>query len=226
MAIWMLAGISTVVAVYYAIQLLKGAGKKAARTLLRTCVAVCISLMLVGTAVNVWAVVSIDRGIKRTYTLNGLKWMQFKREYEKDAEVVNWLNENVDGVATILEAQGDGYREYTRIAMHTGLPTVLGWEHHVRQRGLAPEEVPARKKAIYAIYTSEDIELTKKYLAKYGVDFVIVGDVERGTYKPIATAKFEEHPEVFTKVASFGDTSIYRTYLSKYNPTYKSALKK
>jgi len=54
----------------------------------------------------------------------------------------------------------------------------------------------------------------------------IVGDVERATYKPIATAKFEEHPEVFTKVASFGDTSIYRTYLSKYNPTYKSALKK
>jgi uncharacterized membrane protein len=72
----------------------------------------------------------------------------------------------------------------------------------------------------------EDIELTKKYLAKYGVDFVIVGDVERATYRPIATAKFEEHPEVFTKVASFGDTSIYRTYLSKYNPTYKSALKK
>lgn len=226
MAIWMLAGISTVVAVYYATQLLKGAGKKAARAVLKAGVAVCIALMLVGTAVNVWAVVSIDRGIKRTYTLNGLTWMQFKREYEKDAEVVNWLNENVDGVATILEAQGDGYREYTRIAMHTGLPTVLGWEHHVRQRGLSPEEVPARKKAIYAIYTSEDIELTKKYLAKYGVDFVIVGDVERATYRPIATAKFEEHPEVFTKVASFGDTSIYRTYLSKYNPTYKSALKK
>jgi uncharacterized membrane protein len=153
-----------------------------------------------------------------------MEWMKWKREYTEDGEIASWFNKNVDGIATILEAQGDGYREFTRIAMHTGLPTVLGWEHHVRQRGLSSEEIPARKRAIYAIYTSEDIDLTKKYLAMYGVDFVVVGNVEKTTYRPLAASKFENHPEVFTKVATLGDSVIYRTYLSKFNPAYKSAL--
>jgi uncharacterized membrane protein len=172
-------------------------------------------MIILGTALNVWAVVTIDRGLKRIYTLDGLAWLPYK--FSEDAQVIQWLNNNVDGIATIVEAQGDSYREFTRIAMHTGLPTVLGWEHHVRQRGLSQEEVPQRKRAIQAIYTSDDLELTKRYLAQYGIDFVILGDVERANYRPLALAKFEEHPEVFTKVASFGNTAIYKTYLSKVN---------
>jgi uncharacterized membrane protein len=61
----------------------------------------------------------------------------------------------------MLEAQGDGYREFTRICMHTGIPVMFGWEHHARQRGLSHESALDRRKAIQAIYTHEDIE---KYL--------------------------------------------------------------
>lgn len=225
MAIWMMSGLSTVVALFYANQMLKDAGREKARRGLKALVSVGVGMILLGTAFNVFAVVTIDRGLKRTYTFDGMEWMKWKREYAKDGEMARWLNENVKDLATIVEAQGDGYREFTRIAMHTGLPTVLGWEHHVRQRGLAPEEVPARKRAIYAIYTSTDIDLTKKYLAQYGVDYVIIGDVERANYRPLAIEKFENHPEVFTKVATIDDSVIYRTYLSKDNPAYKSALK-
>ena len=221
MAVWMLTGISTVVALYYAAQMLRASSYRRTYAAFRTAVSVVIGLILLGTTFNVWAIVTLDRGLKRTWTLDGLEWLQYK--FPQDAEVVRWLNTNVPGVATILEAHGDGYREFTRIAMHTGLPTVLGWEHHVRQRGLPPDEAPARKRAIYAIYTSNDLDLTKKYIAEYGVDFIVVGDVERATYRPLAVAKFEEHPEVFTKVASFNNTSIYMTYLSKFNPNYKSA---
>ena len=215
MAVWMLSGISTVVALYYASQMLKASGRNVARSALLSVVSVAIGMIILGTALNVWAVVTIDRGLKRIYTLDGLAWLPYK--FSEDAQVIQWLNNNVDGIATIVEAQGDGYREFTRIAMHTGLPTVLGWEHHVRQRGLSHEEVPQRKRAIQAIYTSDDLELTKRYLAQYGIDFVILGDVERANYRPLALAKFEEHPEVFTKVASFGNTAIYKTYLSKVN---------
>ncbi len=224
MAIWMMSGLSTVVAVFYANQMLREAGRERARRALSMLVSLGVGMILVGTAFNVYAVVTIDRGLKRTYTFDGMEWMKWKREYTEDGEIARWFNDNVNGIATILEAQGDGYREFTRIAMHTGLPTVLGWEHHVRQRGLSPDEVPARKRAIYAIYTSEDMELTKKYLAKYGVDFIVVGNVEKATYRPLAASKFENHPEVFTKVATLGDSVIYRTYLSKFNPAYKSAL--
>ncbi len=235
MAVWMLAGVSTVVAVHYASQMLLASGRRRARTALLSLVSVGIGLIMLGTAFNVYAIATLDRGVnnipgpngqpRRMLTLNGIEWLKHKKEYLEDGQVVQWLNDNVRGNATVLEAQGDGYREFARIAMHTGLPTVLGWEHHVRQRGLAAEEIPARKRAIYAVYTSSDLELTKKYLAQYGVDFIVVGDVERNTYRPIAQEKFDGHPEVFTKVASFGDTAIYMTYLSKFNPLFKSSLK-
>ncbi|MFO0007092.1 MAG: hypothetical protein ACK559_38855, partial [bacterium] len=97
---------------------------------------------------------------------------------------------------------------------------VFGWEHHARQRGLSHESALDRRKAIQTIYTHEDIELTKQLLLNYNVDFVVVGAVERNTYRRLDQAKFDDHPELFTKVFESGKTSIYVTYFSKYNPLY------
>jgi uncharacterized membrane protein len=140
----------------------------------------------------------------------------------EDAQVVAWLTKNVDGMATILEAHGDAYREFTRISMNTGLPTILGWEHHTRQRGLTDQALIERKKAIRAIYTSDDLELTKELIAKYQIDYIVIGQLERANNRPFYPEKFDGHPEIFTKVASFGNTHIYVTYLSKFNPNYKA----
>jgi uncharacterized membrane protein len=140
----------------------------------------------------------------------------------EDAALIAWLNANVKGTPTILEAHGDGYREFTRISMHTGLPVVLGWEHHAKQRGLSPEDAQKRKKAVQTIYTSEDLELTRQLLLDLRVDYVIIGSVERNSYRRLNLDKFDSHPELFTKVASFGAANLYVTYFSKYNPIYQS----
>jgi len=220
MAVWILAGISTLICAYYAFQMLGLYGGRRVRRCATAVPAIFATLILLGTAFNITATVMLDRVPKRHYTLDGLAYLP--EMYSDDAQAIAWLNKNVKGIAVIVEAQGDSYREFTRIAMHTGLPTVMGWEHHVRQRGLADVEVPVRKKAIRTIYTSEDLELTKGYLAQYGVDFVVIGAIERTSYRPLILSKFDEHPEIFTKVASFGKTDIYRTYLSKFNPSYMS----
>jgi uncharacterized membrane protein len=81
-----------------------------------------------------------------------------------------------------------------------------------------------RKKAIRAIYSSDDLTLTRELLVKYNIDFVIVGHIERTNNRPFYQEKFDEHPELFTKVASFGQTQIYVTFFSKFNPSYKSGL--
>jgi uncharacterized membrane protein len=161
---------------------------------------------------------------KRVFTLDGIAYL--REMNPDDAAVVDWFNRNVTGTPVILEAQGDGYREFTRISMHTGLPTVLGWEHHARQRGLSNESALERRKAIQAIYTHEDIELTKNLLVEYGVDFIVIGKIERNHYRRLALEKFEAHPELFTKVISFGDTHVFVTFFSKYNNVYRSGVQK
>ena len=48
---------------------------------------------------------------------------------------VLWLRSTLRGTPVVLEAQGPSYQDFGRISMLTGLPTVLGWDYHVKQRG-------------------------------------------------------------------------------------------
>jgi YYY domain-containing protein len=224
MAVWMLTGIATVVGAHFAYKTLLVSGGPKIRKVARLTAYIFVALLLLGTSVNVYAIVKLKRVPKRTYTLDGIAYLRLMNP--DDAAVVDWFNKTVEGTPIIVEAQGDGYREFTRIAMHTGLPTVLGWEHHARQRGLSHEGALMRRKAIQAIYIHEDLELTKKLLVENNVDFVIVGKIEHNTYKRLDQAKFDNHPEIFTKVVSFGDTSVYVTYFSKYNQRYSSEMQK
>ncbi len=218
MAVWMLTGVSTVVAAFFAYQALSRFASTRVRRVAKWTGYTFVALLFLGTAVNVYAVVKMKRVPKRTYTLDGIAYL--KDLNPDDGAAVKWLNRNVVGTPVLLEAQGDGYREFTRICMHTGIPVVFGWEHHARQRGLSHESALDRRKAIQTIYTHEDIELTKQLLLNYNVDFVVVGAVERNTYRRLDQSKFDDHPELFTKVFESGKTSIYVTYFSKYNPLY------
>jgi YYY domain-containing protein len=222
MAVWMLSGVATVVGAYFAYQGLKACGAKRMQRSVRVCAYVFLALLILGTSVNVFAILRLQRVPKRTYTLDGIAYLRDLNP--DDAAAVDWLNANIRGTPVMLEAQGDGYREFTRICMHTGIPVVFGWEHHARQRGLSHEAALERRKAIQAIYTHEDIGLTKQLLLNYNVDFIVIGAIERNTYRRLDLAKFDGHPELFTKVFESGRTSIYVTYFSKYNPTYGSGV--
>jgi YYY domain-containing protein len=221
MAVWMITGIATMVGAFYAYQALSSVGAARIKRVARGCAYVFLAMLIVGTAVNVFAVLRMQRVPKRTYTLDGTAYLRHSNP--DDAAAANWLNRNVKGTPVMLEAQGDGYREFTRICMHTGIPVVFGWEHHARQRGLSHESALDRRKAIQAIYTHEDIEHVKQQLLNYKVDFIVVGAVERNTYRRLDPARFDGHPELFTKVFESGRTSIYVTYFSKYHPNYGSA---
>ncbi len=224
MAVWMITGVSTMVAAYYAYQGLVASGAVRFQKFARLCAYVFIGMLFVGTAVNVFAVVRMKRVPQRTYTLDGIAYL---RELNPDdAAAVDWINRNVTGTPVMLEAQGDAYREFARISMHTGIPVLLGWEHHARQRGLTHDSAMDRRKAIQAIYTHEDMELVKQLILNYNVDFIVVGAVERNTYRRLDPARFDGHPELFTKIFESGRTSIYVTYFSKYNPLYGAGVKR
>jgi uncharacterized membrane protein len=97
--------------------------------------------------------------------------------------------------------------------MHTGLPTVLGWEHHVRQRGASDDEVRRRKRDIMTVYHSTDIVQSLRILKRYGVTFVVVSALERATYPHEGLQKFDRYPQYFKVVQRTSTAALYRVVL-------------
>lgn len=165
-------------------------------------------------AVSVWSVVIVTRGVVSEErvpsvrpTLDGTAYLRLK--FPDDAVGIEWLNRNVVGPATVLEAWGPSYQDFTRICMHTGLSTVLGWDYHVLQRGQSDAEIRQRQRDIATMYRSSDpIEITG-LLQKYGVDYIFVGAMEAQAYGTEVLEHFGTIPDL-QLVFSRGATRIYR----------------
>lgn len=94
--------------------------------------------------------------------------------------------------------------------MLTGLPTVLGWEYHVQQRGNAPEEINKRREAVKAIYSNPSADAIEGLLRKYHVGYVYAGWLETKTYPPAGLKKFDEARDLFQLVYENPESRIYR----------------
>ena len=114
--------------------------------------------------------------------------------------------------SVVLEASGDPYSDYARIATHTGLPTVLGWANHEGLwRPKDQADVNERLAQVRLFYTSGDPRVAWSVIQKYGVTHVVVGDLERRSY-PRADA-VGEYP--FLEPFAVGQTSVYRVQRPK-----------
>jgi uncharacterized membrane protein len=136
----------------------------------------------------------------------GIDGLQFiKSKYPEDYGVIEWLNANVKGQPTILEANGDSYTNYCRISMATGLPTVQGWFVHEWLWRNDKAEPESRGKEVQTVYESQDVEATMAIVKKYNVKYVIIGDLEREKFKYLNEEKLLSLGEV---VFESGDTKV------------------
>ncbi|MFP4323222.1 MAG: DUF2298 domain-containing protein, partial [Anaerolineales bacterium] len=126
-------------------------------------------------------------------TLDGLAYMQQAVYGDNsiwfntigDYRMINWLNENIAGTPTIIEAQAVEYRWGARIANNTGLPTVIGWNWHQRQQRSVldlNQVVWTRSNNVSAFYTAPDIETAWNLIEFYDIEYIIVGVYERVVY--------------------------------------------
>ena len=132
-------------------------------------------------------------------SLNGASWIQ--NSYPEYGPIITFFNTSVKGQPHILEAQGDSYTDYNLVSAYTGLPTVAGWwVHQWLWRG-GSDVVGKIIPDIQAMYTSEDVQLTRNLLKKYQVEYIVIGSNERKKYPDLQQLKFEALGKVVFKTA-------------------------
>lgn len=135
------------------------------------------------------------------HTLDGMAYLLYATQYEHegtvplaaDYRVIQWLQDNVAGSPTIIEAQAE--REYlwgNRISIYTGLPAVAGWRwHQVQQRMVMPGgTVELRQSDITEFYNTTDPAQALAILRRYDVRYVILTPYERAYMNPEGATKF------------------------------------
>jgi uncharacterized membrane protein len=113
-----------------------------------------------------------------------------------DYQALRWIQRHLHGSPVIAEAHsGNPYRSIgNRVAMYTGLPSIIGWDWHQRQqRAVLPGDLVSRRiQDVNTLYNTPDMLEAQSILDKYDVSYLYVGDLERAYYRPEGIAKFEQ----------------------------------
>ena len=127
-------------------------------------------------------------GFKSSPTLDGLRWL--RATAPGDVEAIAWLRANAPGDAVVLEAAGPDYSQFGhgRISTFTGLATVIGWAGHEVQWEHDPGD---RMQQVATAYKAADPAAVRPFLEQYGIDYVVVGPLERTEYGDAGVAKWD-----------------------------------
>jgi YYY domain-containing protein len=143
----------------------------------------------------------VDFSVASTWSLDGEA--SFAAYNPDDWAVIRWLQDAPYGV--VAEAIGGDYSGYARIATHSGLPAVLGWPpHEIQWRG-SGKEMGTRETDISLLYTTSDWSQALQICRQYNIRYVVIGGLERSTYK-VDVQKFKSH---LTPVFTSNNTVIY-----------------
>ena len=149
-----------------------------------------------------FAVQSYYGNLTKPVQVDGTIWL--KTQSPDIYDIVQFFETKVDGQPIILEAQGDSYTDYDVISSYTGLPTVAGWwVHEWLWRGTS-DVVGFRIPDIETIYQSDDVDITRKLLRRYKVEYVVISSNEHKRYD-VNEKKINE--KKFTKLG----TEVYRS---------------
>jgi YYY domain-containing protein len=154
------------------------------------------------------------------HTLDGMAFMNYatyddlntSMDLSQDYRAIHWMQENVLGSPVIVEGNMVEYHWATRFTIYTGLPNVVGWNWHERQqRGSVPGEIVAlRIGEVNEFYLTPDVNRARRFLQKYEVRYIIVGQLERALYPGPGLDKFENQNGVlWREVYREGSTVIY-----------------
>ena len=204
---WILLALASAFGVYYWFSLPSSAGKHF----------IVGNSMLIGLVVFLLTVClyyPIGASLERVYSsdrspsLDGLAFTQDNVLGEYDS-IIKIRDEFSHG--RLLEAVGDDYTAYGRIAASTGLTSPLNWPgHQIQWRG-SDFDFDDREVDVATIYQSKNPVLVKKLLDKYQIKYVYLGPREREKYGRIG---FEGFMEFMRIVFESGNVIVYEKSLN------------
>jgi YYY domain-containing protein len=125
-----------------------------------------------------------------------------------ESKAVRWLRQqsSAGGRPVVAEAVVPDYTSPVRMSTFSGAAAVLGWVGHELQWRGPVAELGRRQQDVEQIYRG-DPDVVRGVLTRYGVRFVVVGDLERGQYG----SGLDQHFEGVLPVAfRAGGVTIYR----------------
>ena len=137
--------------------------------------------------------------------LNGSNYIAYREPYEYEA--LNWIRYYTENQSIILEATGQPYSFFGRVATNTGRSTVLGWgNHEALWRDQSWRSIMERTEDIRSMYNNPDKNQILDLLRKYQVDYIYVGTLERAEYQAEGLEAFQNS---FPKVYENAMVTIY-----------------
>ncbi len=120
-------------------------------------------------------------GLKNYVGIDGMAWMA--RDEPEDYQAIAWMKHNIKGRPVILEAVGESYTKHGRVAVFTGLPTVLGWRvHEWLWRGSF--DIPGqRTEEARLIFEQPRSGAAAELIDRYKIKYVFLGRLEREAYQ-------------------------------------------
>ena len=226
--VWILFSVAAGAAFAWLTPLIGQEWRPNSRLVWRTAVAILLAAALLYPLMATRAKWAIRMGEpeQQVTTLDSLAFMEYVTYAENgrtvslnyDLEGIRWMHRHIEGSPVILEAHsGNPYRSVgNRIAMYTGLPSVVGWDWHQRQqRTTTPGSlVSSRINEVNMLYNTTDTLLAEYLLAKYNVSYIYVGQLEWNYYAPEGLNKFDQMVANGTleEVYRNRGTSIYRVW--------------
>jgi YYY domain-containing protein len=218
--VWYLFAISGAYILTYLTKSIRNAFTKHPNTLIVVGIALWVVTLITLSLLSLFTVYTVILGFSKTghipehkpvNTINGIEYMKYMKP--KEYMAINWINNNIEYPATVLEAQtkeNNAYSGFGRIVMNTGLPTLIGWEHHLSQRAISRNAINKRYEATSTIYTTENAETAYRLLKKYGIDYVYYGDLESIEYGLEGLSKFQNNTKQFKTVYSNSGVKIFK----------------
>jgi len=197
--------------------------KKRKITMLGAGIFVILALATVYTLVGGYIEIFKKNEGRQYLTLDGTDYLKAPHPYDYNA--IEWINSNINGSPVILEAPGRSYTYTSRVSWATGLPTVLGWEHHVEGHLSIDYAalINGRNADIDAVYNTTNNSKALELLKKYNVTYVYVGELEKNyqginrdgqsetrQYASEGLKKFRENSAHYLQVYSNRMVEIYK----------------
>ena len=115
------------------------------------------------------------------WTLDGAAYLEAYMPDEMEA--IHWLQKAPYGVVAEATSMRASYTGFTRVATHSGLPSVLGWPgHEIQWRGGA-EEMGSREPDLAQLYRARTWDQALAILERYNIRYIYIGGLERSEYQ-------------------------------------------